>query len=446
MKILICGSGSAAVQLALLCKKFFKESFIAFYTRDSERNKTFLKLFARGDLRFSVSSQKKELNKFCGILDVNCFTLDLEDLSHTFDFVIFAQPTFDYATVLKELICKNRRLLTENAVILTASSQLGVGQHLLEILKEDTGSHGLIVCGDYLAITVRDSNNPFNFISCGAKSLVRYCLLGNVSKIFKDFMSDFLCEFAPDLKEYFCSFETEQGNTNLFHLPIVVQPFVVSWFFNPNEKRRFFYAPYPWGAISYQTIRQIIEFESELLQIYKSLNLPEINFFKFRLARSGMPIEEIPQEIIENYPRSSIETKVGLHAFYCWMSERKMMSGITGCNALLDLESLPKFPQLVVKDNFATVNRIPFEDFISLVSILKYSNQKGILTPLLERLCRQWKENCESEPPRYNYKLGFNFHDYSESITRNSDVLIKKSENFYEKTFLDDMSFKSILY
>lgn len=426
MRILICGSGPAAIQIGQLAQSSFPEAFVCMIARASQRNRRFLDLYDKNKkLEFSVGTENPELNKFCGKLTVNHFCLFGDCLPGAFDLVIFAQPTFEYLTTLNDLL--KGKYINSGATILTASSCLGSGAGLQSVLKEHALDCGVAIFSDYMAVTVRDPSNAMQVLATYEKSHLRLALLGQTHPEIKKFLLEDLKLYVSNLDLFESTWEAEQGNTNLFHIPIVIHPTLTSRFFDPQGPAYAMYAPYPCGAMSFAVTRQITQFEDELQAIYKALGLPTINLLAFRLARGHLSPEAFGHDVVENYPSLDYREREMIMSHYSWMAERQRL-GLEGRIIASSLISVARFPRVVVTNSKGILPRVPFEDFVALKGILRFAQSAGIKTPVFERLCKQFENDCQVEPVRYGYTLETNLAALDPVIERNAKTFMQQAQ------------------
>jgi hypothetical protein len=404
-KILICGSGPAAIQIGIIVKRFLnteKVSILA--TRRSKKNNDIEELFKNG-LCFEVKSERPDLNIFCDRLHVENFFINIESVNGQFDFVVFAQPTFLYLKYLKELILKN--IINSSSVIVTASSSLGLGTELKMFLKDNKLDCSIVLLSDYLAVTTCSDNSPVEFTAVDKKTYLRAGILGSNSDLANNFISYIRHHFISELQLYNSEWIIEQANTNLFHLPLTINPSLNNFFFNPNISRRAFYAPYPDGALSFEVLNQAIDFEYGLEKIFNTLKLPKLNFLQFRISRSKLPSDGIPLKMLNEYNELQHEERRSLLIYYSWMVERQVL-GLSNSDSLCSSDILPKYPCVTVTQNTGILPRVPLEDYATLKCILEFTKTCNIEIPIFTSLCSQFELSCLNEPKRYGYSLEFN--------------------------------------
>ncbi len=425
LRILICGSGPGAIQYGVLLTKCYPSAEISYYARNSRRNREYQKLASDNQLTFTVSAEKASVEKFCGQVTPCKFVIDLNQLTGQFDLLVLAGPVFTYHAVLQEIL--SLKLISDNGDLLTASSYLGTGAVLSNLLESYSDKIGLAVFGDYLAVSTRDPSSPLNFFARSYKAYIRLYLADQISPRLQPFFKEFIVNYLQEISYSKNYWEVSQGNTNLFHLPLVIHDSLKDRYFNPAAEEFYFYAPYPAGAISYEVELNCVKFEDELISVFELLGLERMNFLKFRLERGDLPRPFVDPEVIEKYPTLSQPERACLTIMYSWIFERRSLGIEKLSGPQVDKSSLIKFPRVKVSEGKGHLPRIPLEDYACLKGLIQFAAKVDHRLPVSEALCELFEKSCQQLPAFYGYELDFEKADFDAVAACYTEIFLKRS-------------------
>lgn len=299
-KVLIAGTGPAAVQLAVL---FGKEpgSVVAIAGRDSVRAAPFFCAMLQSGNRVRAEVQNAQHQALAGECVLERVFLGYETVEGEWDTLILAVAANAYIEVLR---CMPDETLRQVRRIVLLSPTFGSNHLVCHYMAGIQPEAEVISFSTYLGDTRWAQGEPSErVLTTGMK---RKLYVGSSSPV-RSSAVDQLCRLYGSagivMQVLPAALEAETRNISLYvHPPLFMNEFSLDVIFGEGVARKFVYKMFPEGPITQQLICEMLSGWREMTAIMEKLGIPGVNLLQFMID-DNYPVrpESLSRQDIEQF-------------------------------------------------------------------------------------------------------------------------------------------------
>ncbi|AIQ47368.1 hypothetical protein R70723_16830 [Paenibacillus sp. FSL R7-0273] len=416
-RVLLLGTGPAAVQQAVLVKNAFHcEAGIA--GRVSSRSELFMAALRTSGNRLSSKVQNESHRLMAGECCLDQVFHGYDTATGKWDTVILNVTADAYLNVLRSL---NRDLLAHVKCILLISPTLGSNSLVHNYIQETGLEAEIISCSTYLGDTRWVNGKPSSSVLTTAvkRKLFIGSTQGKSPSINR--LTELYRQVGITLEFMSSPLEAESRNISLFvHPALFMNEFSLNTLFRQRPEIKYVYKLFPEGPITYGLIHEMSECWKELLTIFEALNLKSINLLKF-MTEDNYPVraESLPQSSIDSF--MSLEPIHQEYLLYIRYASLLIdpFSEPDSEGRYYDFSAVPIQPVFINRDGAWDIPRMPKEDYYRTKIIQGLARHLKLSSPIIDTFIDRYEQQLMfSSHLLQGQKLSeaFQAQDFSEDI------------------------------
>ncbi|WNS45178.1 opine metallophore biosynthesis dehydrogenase [Paenibacillus sp. MMS20-IR301] len=393
-RVLLLGTGPAAVQLAVLIKNDF-HCELGLAGRVSSRSELFMAALHSGGNRLYSRVQ----NESHQLLEGECCPEQVfhgyETVTGSWDTIILNVTADAYLSVLSSL---NRDVLAHVKCILLISPTLGSNSLVHKYIQKTGLEAEVISCSTYLGDTRWIDGQPSNCVLTTAVKRKLFIGSTHVKNINVNRLTGLYDRLDIMLEVMKSPLEAESRNISLFvHPALFMNDFSLNTVFRQRSGVKYVYKLFPEGPVTYTLIHEMLECWKELSVLFEALNLKSMNLLKF-MTEDNYPVrtESLPQASIDSF--ISLEPVHQEYLLYIRYASLLIdpFSEPDSDGRYYDFSAVPIQSIFTNRDGAWDVPRMPKEDYYR--------------TKIIQGLARHLKRSCptiDTFIDRYEQQLMF---------------------------------------
>ncbi|MFJ7406773.1 MULTISPECIES: opine metallophore biosynthesis dehydrogenase [unclassified Lysinibacillus] len=415
--VLLLGTGPTAIQLAVNVKNYFN-SKVAIAGRESLRSKAFFETVIQHQLALKVYVQNNQHQSVAGECTIDSLFKGYHLVSGNWDTIILSITTDSYLSVLAQI---DPTVLKNASCFILISPTFGSSHLMTNFLKNLSPLAEVISFSTYYGDTRWLDSIPSNeVLTTGVKKTVyigsTYLISDRVAELSKLFR-----HLGIQLKKLASPLEAETRNISLYvHPPLFMNDFSLKVIFDDNRITKYVYKLYPEGPITYTTIRYLLNYWKEMMEIVKHFNIEPLNLLQF-MVDDNYPLH--PKSIA----RQDIENFINLEPIH-----QEYLLYIRYASLLIDPFSIPNeegkyfdFSAVPLRGIFINhdgqwdIPRMPKEDYYRVKIIQGIANALTLKTPTLDHFVETYEEKVRQAVASSENKIyseAFQVKSFSQEI------------------------------
>lgn len=392
-RILLLGTGPAAIQLAVLFKNRLN-CHIGIVGRESVRSESFFTALKQNNRRIHADIQNEKHQQLEGDGVIDQIFRGYDTITGEWDTVILSVTTDAYLKVLQQM---SRHLLQQVKCILLVSPTFGSNSLLRQYMSEISSDVEIISFSTYLGDTRWIDDKPSNrVITTGMKKKVYMGSTHGATENVK-----LLCELYEQLGinlEVMASpIEAETRNISLYvHPALFMNDFSLNVIFGNKAAKKYVYKMFPEGPITQDLIRNMLAGWKEITNVVSRLNIQGVNLIKFMID-DNYPVRT------ESISRYDIDHFVELEAIH-----QQYLLYVRYTSLLIDPYSEPDsegryfdFSAVPIRTIFVNregkwdIPRMPKEDYYRIKIIQGIARYTGTSCPTIDTFIAVYERKLE---------------------------------------------------
>ncbi|WP_342552628.1 opine metallophore biosynthesis dehydrogenase [Paenibacillus sp. FSL R7-0652] len=298
-RVLLCGTGPAAIQLAVTLKTHLG-CHVGMAGRESVRSASFFASLEQSQRQVQVTIQNEKHRALAGGCTVDHLFKGYSTLEGEWDTIILAVTTDAYIDVLQEI---NDEFIKQLKYVILVSPTFGSSLLVSQYLFERNAAPEIISFSTYLGDTRWMHEQPSNeVITTGVKKKV---YIGSTvpSSAYVRQLSELFERLHISLVVMSSPLEAETRNISLYvHPPLFMNDFSLEAIFGEQGVQKYVYKLYPEGPITPTLIRSMRSQWQEIEQITDRLHIQGVNLLQF-MTDDNYPVrlESLSRQDIEQF-------------------------------------------------------------------------------------------------------------------------------------------------
>ena len=296
-RVLILGTGSAAVQLAVNFKNRLLCT-IGIAGRISVRSKEFFSELHKTNNKVCVHVQNKNHSSLSGECFIDNIFIDYKNVSEEWDTIILAVTSDAYISVIKQL---EASVIRNVRCIIMVSPTIGSNSLISAFLKQVDSSAEVVSFSTYYAAT-KERNSSADVLTKGVKKKIYIGSTNNDSEICRQLLHLFK-QLDVSIELVKSPYEAESKNISIYvHPPIFMNDYALNVIFREEKTVKYAYKFYPEGPLTQYVIRDILEQWKEIMKITGCMGVTPFNLLKF-MVDDNYPVksEMLSRDDIDNF-------------------------------------------------------------------------------------------------------------------------------------------------
>ncbi|RCX19406.1 hypothetical protein DFR58_103151 [Anaerobacterium chartisolvens] len=390
-RVLILGTGSAAVQIAVNLKSKLG-CVVGIAGRASARSKKFFNELDENKNKVSVYIQNKKHVSMFGECYIDNVFVGYHAVEGKWDTIILSVTNDAYISVIKQL---DAEFIKQLQCVVLVSPAIGSNSLVSGFLKSLGCSAEVISFSTYYAAT-KGQNSAVEVLTKGVKKKI---YIGSTSKDSATCgqLSYLLCQLGIAAELMISPYEAESRNISIYvHPPIFMNEFALDIIFGEDKTVKYAYKFYPEGPITQYVIHDLLEQWKEISEILNCFNVERFNLLKF-MNDDNYPVR--PQSL----SRDDIENFTSFDAI-----KQEYLLYIRYTSLLIDPFSIPDMKgryfdfsavpiQRVYQDKKGCwhVPRMPKEDYYRLKILQSIACNLSLSTPTIDKIINNYERKLQ---------------------------------------------------
>ncbi|ANY70049.1 hypothetical protein BBD42_28775 [Paenibacillus sp. BIHB 4019] len=394
-RVLIVGTGPAAIQLAVTLKKDLN-SRIGIVGRKSARSERFFTALKHSQNQVRVDVQNKKHQPMEGSCIIDHVYDGYGSITGEWDTLIFSVTTDAYMEVLKQL---SDQLLQQVRCIVLISPTFGSNslvRHYMNTILPNVNVD-IISFSTYLGDTRWKSGEPTNHVlTTGVKKKVFIGSSNDASPNVERLCALFE-RLGIRLEAMGSPIEAETRNISLYvHPPLFMNPFSLNVIFGHSAVRKYVYKMFPEGPITQYLIRDMLAGWKEMTNVIEKLNLNGVNLLKF-MTDDNYPVrlESLSRHDIDYF--NQLETIHQEYLLYIRYTSLLIdpFSEPDQDGKYFDFSAVPIRQIFVNQEQYWDIPRMPKEDYYRIKIIQGIARFAGSSCPTLDKFIAAYEHKIE---------------------------------------------------
>ncbi|MPY20304.1 opine metallophore biosynthesis dehydrogenase [Paenibacillus glucanolyticus] len=394
-RVLLLGTGPAALQLAVTLKREFR-CRLGIAGRESVRSADFFESLAVNDQKVCVSIQNKKHHAMEGEACIDDVFRGFETIEGAWDSLFLAVTTDAYIDVIRQIhpdvLCKVKSLVL-------ISPTLGSNQLVSGYIRRLNPDAEIISFSTYIGDTRWMDNRVSNHVITTA--VKKKVFIGSTRG--RSPLIDALCRLHKgldiDLEVMRAPLEAEARNISLYvHPALFMNDFSLSAIFDEsNDIPKYVYKLFPEGPITQNLIRNMRSQWSEMMSILDKLGIPSINLLKF-MTDDNYPVrnESLSREDIEGFNHlQAVHQEYLLFIRYASLLIDPF-SQPDQDGKYFDFSAVPIRKIFVNKEGSLDIPRMPKEDYYRVKIIQGIARNLKVNCPTIDRFIDTYENKITS--------------------------------------------------
>ncbi|MFD0588731.1 opine metallophore biosynthesis dehydrogenase [Paenibacillus sp. GCM10027627] len=390
-KVLVAGTGPAAVQLAVLLKRW-RGSQIGIAGRRSVRSAPFFHALRESGGTIAVNTNHPKLSAFQGEYRIDSEFDNFDSVQGEWDTLILSVTADAYITVLEQL---RPELLRGLRCIALLSPTFGSNALVSHYLREQGCAAEVISFSTYLGDTRRSSEAPPNRVLTTAVKRKVYAGAAGEGGASLEMFQRLYEDAGIALIALDSALAAETRNISLYvHPPLFMNDFSLGVIFGKPDVPTFVYKLFPEGPITITLIQEMLEQWKEISAIVEKLNLCKINLLQF-MVDDNYPIrpESLPRESIDDFLElAPIHQQYALYVRYASLLIDPY-SEPDQDGRYFDFSAVPIRSVFVNHEGAWDIPRMPKEDDYRLKMIQGVAHAAGVPCPTIDKFVSRYERH-----------------------------------------------------
>lgn len=415
--VLLLGTGPTAIQLAVNFKNYFN-SKVAIAGRESLRSKAFFENVIQHQLALNVYVQNKQHQSVAGECTIDALFKGYHSVSGNWDTIVLSITTDSYLSVLAQI---DSTVLKNASCFILISPTFGSSHLISNLLNNLSPQAEVISFSTYYGDTRWLGSMPSNeVLTTGVKKTVYIGSTYSISNRVAD-LTNLFRHLGIQLKKLASPLEAETRNISLYvHPPLFMNNFSLKAIFDANTVTKYVYKLYPEGPITYTTIRYLLNYWKEMMEIVKHFNIQPLNLLQF-MVDDNYPLhpKSIDRQDIENFNHlEPIHQEYLLYIRYASL----LIDPFSIPNEegrYFDFSAVPLRGIFINHDGEWDIPRMPKEDYYRVKIIQGIANALNLKTPTLDHFVQTYEEKLQQVVASSEDKLyseAFQVKSFSQEI------------------------------
>ncbi|MNO69556.1 hypothetical protein D3C76_604120 [compost metagenome] len=390
-RVLILGTGSAAVQIAVNLKNNLG-CCIGIAGRGSARSQTFFAELSENNYKLCAHVQNEEHHLMAGECVIDHAYAGYGAVNGEWDTLIASITNDAYIRVLEQL---DIEILKHVKCMVLVSPTIGSHRLVSHFLQQSGCTAEVISLSTYYAAT-KGKSSSIEVLTKGVKKKI---YLGSTNKNseavlrFIDWLG--LLGIAAELTGD--PFAAESRNISIYvHSPIFMNEYALDYIFGEDETVKYAYKFYPEGPITQYVIHDLLMQWEEITGILNGFNVERFNLLQF-MNDDNYPVrsESLSREDIHNFTLfSAIKQQYLLYIRYASLLIDPF--SVPDANGrYFDFSSVPIQRVYQNEAGYWCVPRIPNEDYYRLKILQGIARNLAIRTPTIDKMINLYEHKLK---------------------------------------------------
>ncbi|CAM4492448.1 hypothetical protein FHS16_005374 [Paenibacillus endophyticus] len=388
-KVLIAGTGPAAVQLAVLLKRL-RSSNVGIAGRKSVRSDPFFDALRQSGGAVSVDAGHSRLEKLKGECFVDAVFHEYRNIDEQWDTLILSVTADAYLPVLAQL---RTELLQNLRCVALISPTFGSNALIRNYLREQGCNAEVISFSTYLGDTRRMEGREPNHVLTTAKKRKVYAGAAGISSESVKTFRQLYGEAGITLEAMDTALEAETRNISLYvHPPLFMNAFSLGVIFGRPAVPKFVYKLFPEGPITPVLIREMLELWKEVSSLVEKLNVKAVNLLQF-MVDDNYPVrpESLARQDIDAFPELHPS-----HQQYCLYVRYASLlidpySEPDRNGRYFDFSAVPLRPIFLNHEGAWEIPRMPKEDYYRIKIIQGIACSSRVSCPTIDTFLARYE-------------------------------------------------------
>lgn len=388
--VLVAGTGPAAIQLAILFKRWCK-SHVGIAGRHSVRSAPLFEALreSNGQLIVEVSSVK--LEALSGEERVDEFFYGYKNVKGPWDTLLLTVTADAFIPVLAQL---QPELLDNLRCVVLLSPTFGSNALIRQYLKEQRCNAEVVSFSTYIGDTRLMADKPPGHVLTTAVKRRVYAGSSTQASQFVEAFLNLYAQAGIELIGANSALEAEAHNISLYvHCPLFMNPFSLDTIFNPSDTSKYVYKLFPEGPITPTLIHEMLLQWKEISVLSQKLNLTEINLLRF-MVDDNYPVrpESLSRQEIDQFTElDSIHQQYLLYVRYASL----LIDPYSEPNQhgkYFDFSAVPIRTVFVNHDGAWDIPRMPKEDYYRIKIIQGIARGANVPCPTVDTFIERYEQ------------------------------------------------------
>ncbi|MNZ58679.1 hypothetical protein D3C78_766930 [compost metagenome] len=387
-KVLILGTGSAAIQIAVNLKNNL-ECSVGIVGRISARSQAFFAELFENNHKLCAYVQNKEHHLMSGECVIDHAFVGYDAVNGEWDTMIVSVTNDAYISVLKQMDIGILRCVK---CIVLVSPTIGSHRIVSHFLQQSGCTAEVVSLSTYYAAT-KGKNSAIEVLTKGVKKKI---YLGSTSK-----NSDAARQLIDWLRTLGIAaeltrdpFVAESRNISIYvHSPIFMNEYALNYIFGEDGTLKYAYKFYPEGPITQYVIHDLLMQWEEITGILNGFNVERFNLLQF-MNDDNYPVrtESLSREDIENFTSfSAIKQEYLLYIRYASLLIDPF--SIPDANGrYFDFSAVPIQKVYQNEAGYWCVPRVPNEDYYRLKILQGLARNLALGTPTIDKMINLYEQ------------------------------------------------------
>lgn len=397
-KVLLLGTGPAAVQLAVLLKKQ-GDSQVGIVGRESVRSAPFFSAVKQSNQRLSVHIQNEKHHRLAGECVLDHVFCGYETVAGEWDTLILAVTADAYIEVLKQL---GPQIVRKASRVVLVSPTFGSASLIRQFLTELQAEAEVISFSTYLGDTRWLEGSPSHqVITTGVKKKVFIGSTHTPSAAVQA-IGELYEQVGIELVAMDTPIEAETRNISLYvHPPLFMNEFSLRVVFGEEKVKKYVYKMFPEGPITQEVISDMLGQWKEITGVMEKLGLKAVNLLQF-MTDDNYPVrpESLSRHEIEHFPYfEPIRQSYLLYIRYTSLLVDPF-SEPDEDGKYFDFSAVPIRTMFVNKAGEWDIPRMPKEDYYRVKIIRGIAAHLGADCPKMDKFIATYERKLEEAASR----------------------------------------------
>ncbi|WP_429370511.1 opine metallophore biosynthesis dehydrogenase [Paenibacillus sp. DS2015] len=390
-RVLILGTGSAAIQIAVNLKTKLDCS-VGIAGRISARSKIFFSELNENNNRVCVHIQNNEHISMSGECFIDHAFAGYETISEEWDTIIVSVTNNAYISVIKQL---DLEFMKRVQCVVLVSPIMGSNHLVSHFLKQSGCSAEVVSFSTYYAATKgRDSATEVL-----TKAVKKKIYIGSTDKNSEacSQLSNVLNQLGIAVVLTKSPYEAESRNISIYvHSPIFMNECALDNIFGEDNNPKYAYKFYPEGPITQYVMHDILEQWKEISLILNTLEVERFNLLEF-MNDDNYPVspQSLSRDDIENFTSfDAIKQEYLLYIRYASLLIDPFSTPDAN-GKYFDFSAVPIQKVYQDPEGYWCIPRVPNEDYYRLKILQGTARNLTLLTPTIDKLIKNYERKLE---------------------------------------------------
>ncbi|MBD2868483.1 opine metallophore biosynthesis dehydrogenase [Paenibacillus arenilitoris] len=392
--VLVAGTGPAAIQLAVLLKRW-QRSRVGIAGRRSVRSAPFFEALHQSGRTVYVDTSNVKLSSLQGECRLDAVYPEYGRVEEEWDTFILAVTADAFLPVLEQI---QSPVLRGFRCVALLSPTFGSSALVRHYLKERGCDAEVISFSTYLGDTRRISESPPNRVHTAAAKRRVYAGSSEKHSEAVEAFRRLYANAGIELAALESALEAETRNISLYvHPPLFMNDFSLGAIFDRPDVPKYVYKLFPEGPITPVLIREMLEQWKEISAIARVLGAKPLNLLQF-MVDDNYPVrpESLPRQVIDGFPElEPIHQQYALYVRYASLLIDPYSEPDPG-GRYFDFSAVPLRPVFLNHEGAWEIPRMPKEDDYRLKIIQGIARLGGVPCPTIDRFVSRYEHRLLS--------------------------------------------------